>query len=70
MKAIDTTAAGDAFTAALTLRYLENGGDINDAVRYGCAVGAITVSRVGAAYSVPKSREEVEEFLAKQEGEL
>lgn len=70
VRAVDTTAAGDAFTAALTLRYLENGGDINDAVRYGCAVGAITVSRAGAAYSVPKSREEVEEFLAKQEGEL
>ncbi len=66
VRAVDTTAAGDAFTAALTLRYLENGGDINDAVRYGCAAGAITVSRHGAAYAVPKSAAEVEEFLAAQ----
>lgn len=69
VRAIDTTAAGDAFSAAMTLKYLENGGDINDAVRYGCAAGAITVSRAGAAYSVPKSREEIDEFLAKQEAE-
>ena len=70
VRAVDTTAAGDAFTAAMTLRFLENGGDINDAVRYGCAAGAITVSRAGAAYSVPKSREELHEFLSKQEAEL
>ena len=70
VKAVDTTAAGDAFTAALTLRYLENGGDINDAVRYGCAAGAITVSRVGASYAVPRNREEVELFLKQQEADL
>ena len=70
VRAVDTTAAGDAFTAALTLRYLENGGDINDAVRFGCAAGAITVTRSGAAYAVPKSREEVEDFLARQETDL
>lgn len=70
VRAVDTTAAGDAFTAAMTLRYLENGGDINDAVRYGCAAGAITVTRAGAAYAVPKSREEVEEFLSRQEADL
>ena len=70
VRAVDTTAAGDAFTAALTLRYLENGGDINDAVKYGCAAGAITVTRAGAAYSVPKSRDEVEEFLSRQEADL
>ena len=70
VRAVDTTAAGDAFTAALTLRYLENGGDINDAVRYGCAAGAITVSRHGAAYAVPRSAEEVETFLAGQEASV
>ncbi len=69
VKAVDTTAAGDAFTAAMTLRYLENGGDINEAVRYGCAAGAITVSRKGAAYSVPTSRKEIEVFLAEREDE-
>ena len=70
VRAVDTTAAGDAFTAAMTLRYLENGGDINDAVKYGCAAGAITVTRAGAAYSVPKSREELEDFLARGEADL
>lgn len=70
VRAVDTTAAGDAFTAAMALRFLENGGDINDAVQYGCAAGAITVSRAGAAYAVPKSREELEQFIAKQEAEL
>ena len=54
----------------MTLRYLENGGDINDAVRYGCAAGAVTVTRAGAAYAVPKSREEIEEFLSRQEADL
>ena len=70
MRVVDTTAAGDAFTAALTLRYLENGGDINDAVRYGCAAGAITVSRSGAAYAVPNSAAEVEALIAAQGGSV
>lgn len=68
VRVVDTTAAGDAFTAAMTLRYLENGGDINDAVRYGCAAGAITVSRAGASYAVPNSAAEVEALIAAQGG--
>ena len=68
VQAVDTTAAGDAFTAALTYRYLENGGDIEDAVRYGCAAGAITATRAGAAYAVPTARE-IAAFL-EQQGEL
>ena len=70
VRVVDTTAAGDAFTAALTFRYLENGGDINDAVRYGCAAGAITVSRSGAAYAVPNSAAEVEALIAAQGGSV
>lgn len=65
VSAVDTTAAGDAFTAALTLRYLENGGDIVGAVRYGCAAGALTATRAGAAYAVPTAKE-VAEFLEQQ----
>ncbi len=61
-KVVDTTAAGDAFTAAMTLRYLENGGNIKDAVRYAAAAGALTVSRKGAAASVP-TRDEILAFL-------
>ncbi len=63
VRAVDTTAAGDTFTAAMTLRYLENGGDISAAVAYANAAAAITVSRVGASYSIPTA-EEVASFLA------
>lgn len=66
-KAVDTTAAGDAFTAAMTLRYLENGGDILDAVRFGNVVGGISVSRPGAGESIP-TQEEAEHYLATHSG--
>ena len=66
--AVDTTAAGDAFTAAMTLEYLRTG-DIFRAVRYGNAVGAITVSRPGASTSIPTA-DEVEEFLSRRGIEL
>lgn len=62
-KVVDTTAAGDTFTAAMTLEYLKNGGDIRAAVKYGCAAGAIAVSRAGASTSVP-TEEEVLAFMA------
>lgn len=59
---VDTTAAGDAFTAAMTLKYLENSGEITTAVKYGVAAGALTVTRRGAAQSIPNATE-VEELL-------
>ena len=59
---VDTTAAGDSFTAALTLKYLENGGEITTAVKYGVAAGAIAVTRRGASQSIP-SAQEVEALL-------
>ena len=59
---VDTTAAGDAFTAAMTLKYLENSGEITTAVKYGVAAGAITVTRRGAAHSIPTA-DEVEALL-------
>ncbi len=55
-KVVDTTAAGDAFTAALTLEYLRTQ-DIKEAIKYANAAGAITVSRPGAASSVPTAEE-------------
>ena len=55
-KVVDTTAAGDAFTAALTLEYLRTQ-DIRGAIKYANAAGAITVSRPGAASSVPTAEE-------------
>ena len=56
-KTVDTTAAGDAFTAALVAEYLRNGGDIKSAVRYANAAGAIAVTRQGALCSVPTDLE-------------
>lgn len=60
--AVDTTAAGDTFTAALTLEYLKDG-DLLRAARFACAAASIVVSRVGASSSIP-TRGEVETFLA------
>lgn len=50
--AVDTTAAGDAFTAALTYEYLRSG-SIRSACRYANAVGALTVTKHGAFPSLP-----------------
>ena len=61
-KLVDTTAAGDTFTAGMTLEYLRNGGNIIGAVNYGAAAAAIAVSRKGASSSVP-SAEEVRKFM-------
>ncbi len=60
-KVVDTTAAGDAFTSAMTLEYLRTG-DIKSAVKYGAVAGAITVSRAGASSSVPDA-EEIRRFI-------
>ena len=60
--AVDTTAAGDTFTAALTLEYLKDG-DLKRSARFANAAAAIAVSRKGASSSIPY-REEVEAFLS------
>ena len=56
-KVFDTTAAGDAFTAALTLEYLRNGKDIKAAVTYANTAAAIAITRKGASSSVPTEEE-------------
>lgn len=58
---VDTTAAGDSFTAALTLEYL-NSHDIVRAVRYANAVGSMVVGKAGASTSLPTAAQ-VEEFM-------
>lgn len=65
-KVVDTTAAGDTFTAALTLEYLRTDGDINAAINYANAAAAIAISRVGASMSVPTS-DEVYKLLASKQ---
>lgn len=61
---VDTTAAGDTFTAAMTLEYLRTG-DIKAAMKFGAAAAAIAVSRQGASTSVPTA-EEVRAFMARR----
>lgn len=56
-KTVDTTAAGDAFTAAMVAEYMKNGGDIKAAAKYGAYAGAITVTRKGATSSIPTDSE-------------
>ena len=60
--AVDTTAAGDSFTAALTYMYCENGGDIVKACEFANAVGAYVVTKPGAFSSIP-TMAELEGFL-------
>ena len=54
--AVDGTAAGDAFTAALVVSLLE-GRDREDALRRACAAGAVAASRFGAQPSLPTADE-------------
>ncbi|MBC7097639.1 ribokinase [Candidatus Bipolaricaulota bacterium] len=61
VKAVDTTAAGDAFNAALAVSLAEGKGTY-EAIGYANAAAAITVTRKGAASSLP-TRAEVQDFL-------
>ena len=53
---VDTTAAGDCFTAAMALEYVRTG-DIYTSCDLGNKAGAIAVSRMGAAESMPNVEE-------------
>ena len=63
---VDTTAAGDIFTAALTAEYLRTN-DILAAARFANAAGALAVSKKGAVTAVP-TLEEVRKFLNPEYG--
>ncbi|HXF85561.1 MAG TPA: ribokinase [Anaerolineales bacterium] len=64
VKAVDTTAAGDAFIGGMAYSLLQNK-PLEEALRYGCACGALAVTKFGAQPSLP-SRDEVERFMAAQ----
>lgn len=58
--AVDTTGAGDTFTAALTVSLVE-GQEPEQALRYACAAGAVATLKMGAQPSLP-SRAEVQAY--------
>lgn len=59
--AVDSTAAGDTFGAALAIR-LCKGDKIEEAIHFAHAAAGICVSRLGAQTSIPTEKE-VEDFL-------
>lgn len=58
---VDTTAAGDVFSAVMTYVYMQTG-NIITAVKYANVAAAISVTRAGASTSIP-TRAEVMEFV-------
>ena len=62
---VDTVAAGDAFNGALAVALAE-GESLEAAVRWGCAAGALSVTRVGAQDSMP-DRDAVAALLAQSD---
>ena len=59
VEAVDTTAAGDSFTAAFALA-LSQGKCCADAIRFGQKVSSIAVTRKGAQNSIPSPEEVME----------
>jgi ribokinase len=72
---VDSTAAGDAFIAGFAAKLLESNLEstsslakqeqalaLQNAVRYGCACGALATTKFGAQPSLP-TKEEVEKFI-------
>ena len=68
VSAVDTTAAGDAFTAALAMEYMRSR-DILRACKYANVVGALTVTKYGASSSLPTAKD-VENFIEQREIKL
>lgn len=60
----DQTGAGDAFAAGVAVA-LSEGKDLEEAIRFGCAAGALACTRQGTLESFPL-REEVEKLVASQ----
>jgi ribokinase len=59
--AIDTTAAGDAFCGALAAAYA-GGETLANAVKFGCAAGALATTKMGAEPSLP-AKEDIEKLV-------
>jgi ribokinase len=61
---VDTTAAGDAFIGGFASALLQNK-SLEEAVRYGCACGALATTKFGAQPSLP-TNDEVSRFVEAQ----
>jgi ribokinase len=59
---VDTTAAGDAFIGGFAAAFLRDK-SLEEAVRYGCACGALATTKFGAQPSLP-TKEEVRLFMS------
>lgn len=66
VKAVDTVGAGDSFTGALAA-LIDEGADIEDALRVCCGVGALAVQKEGAIPSMPY-RADVDAFIKDRVG--
>ena len=62
VEAVDTVGAGDAFGAGLAVA-LGEGASLEEAVRFGCATGALSVTTAGAQAAMPY-RAQVEALLS------
>jgi ribokinase len=62
IEAVDTTAAGDAFTGALAVALAEQR-PIESALRWACAAGAACAQRPGASTALP-TRAEIDELFS------
>ena len=64
VRIVDTTAAGDAFSAALAVG-VARGEDLRDAARFANAAGALACTKLGAQSAMP-TRDEVRMLMADQ----
>lgn len=62
VRVVDTTGAGDVFTAALLVS-LQEGMEDEDALRFACAAAALSATRPGAQPACP-TRQEVEALMS------
>ena len=64
VQAVDTTGAGDTFTAALATAVSE-GATLKEAARFAAAAAALSVTRYGVIEAMP-TRKETLDFLSRQ----